>query len=302
MTFPLPASSWTKSLRPFCASVVVAAAIGLSACGGGSSGGSEAGVPDVTPTPKTRSELGCNGVDGQLDSLQAALSDKLTGLNGQPLPLVSQEALTALINDALDLLDATAETLALTAAAGSSNDPGALTPVVNQLLCVTGAVGEVLVSVTNAATTPLADKLPLIGRLTEIIALQEGLLEILASFNNVGTIAFVADLLKDTTSSIADIVEQALEVTSVGNGEVVVGVLQPVTQLLRDLSSSFRELELGQENRFANKLVDSVTDLVHGLADNLGPLGVVLTTVLDNLEVTLTAVKEVIAGLVDVLI
>lgn len=303
MTFPLSASSWTRSLRPFCASVVFAAALGLSACGGGSSGGSEVGAPEVTPTPKTRAELGCQGVDGQLDSLQATLADRLeTGLDGQTLVLVSGEELTALINDVLDLLDATAETLSLAAAAGSSNDPGTLTPVVNQLLCVTGAVGEVLVSVTSSATTPLADKLPLITRLTEIVALQDGLLELLAGFNNTGTIAFVAALLKDTTLSIAEIVDQALGVGSVGGGVVVSGVLHPVAQLLHDLSASFRELELGNENRFATKLVNSVTDLVEGLADNLGPLGVVLTTVLENLEVTLTAVKELIAGLVDVLI
>lgn len=292
MSFSLP-------LRPLAVSAVLAATLGLSACGSGdSASGDSAAAP---PNIQTRAELGCAGVAGPLDGLQTPLANSLTsGLSGQPAVAATAAELTSLVNDALDLVDATANGAGSLQALGSGGDPQLVAPVLDQLLCVTAAAGEILLSVTVAASTPVADRIALNGLLDTIVDLQAQLSTALGQIAAGGTVGPVAGILQQVTNTLSGVLSSPLGLTSLPGGGVLAGVLAPASDLLFDVSGSFGLLQGGDEQGFADALLGSVTQLVDGLAANLGPLGVVLTPVLNLLSPVLNLLSQLLGGLLGI--
>lgn len=289
MSSPLP-------LRTFAVSAVFAATLGLSACGSGdsSSGDSASAPPDI----QTRAELGCAGIAGPLDGLQTTLANSLTsGLAGQPALAATTTQLTSLVNDVLDLVDATADGAGSLQALSSGGDPQLVAPVLDQLLCVTAAAGEVLLSVTLAASTPVADRVALNGLLDTVVDLQSTLSTALGQIAAGGAVAPVAGILQQVTNTLSGVLSSPLGLTSLPGGGVLAGVLAPASDLLFDVSASFALLQGGDEQGFADALLGSVTHLVDGLAANLGPLGVVLTPVLNLLDTVVALLSQLLGGL-----
>ena len=208
MTFSLP-------LRPLAASAALAAMLGLSACdaGSGNTGGGGATLP---PDIQTRAEIGCAGVAGPLDGLQSSLGNALTsGLADQPAVAATSAQITALINDLLDLVDATADGAGSLQALGSGGDPALITPVLNQLLCVTAAVGEVLTSVTLAASTPVIERIALNGQLNLILDLQAQISTALTQIaEGGGAVEPVAGILQQVTNLLAGVLTNPLGFTN----------------------------------------------------------------------------------------
>lgn len=292
MSSPLP-------LRTFAISAVFAATLGLSACGSGSdsSGDSSSAPPDI----QTRAELGCAGVAGPLDGLQTTLASSLTsGLSGQPALAATTDQLTALVNDVLDLVDATADGAGSLQALSSGGDPQLVAPVLDQLLCVTAGAGEVLLSVTVAASTPVADRVELNGLLDTVVDLQSTLSTALGQIAAGGAVGPIAGILQQVTNTLSGVLSSPLGLTSLPGGGVLAGVLAPASDLLFDVSGSFGLLQGGDEQGFADALLGSVTHLVDGLAASLGPLGVVLTPVLNLLSPAVALLSQLLAGLLGV--
>lgn len=292
MSSPLP-------LRTFTISAVFAATLGLSACGSGSdsSGDSSSAPPDI----QTRADLGCAGVAGTLDGLQTTLANSLTsGLSGQPAVAATTAQLTALVNDVLDLVDATAGGAASLQALSSGGDPQLVAPVLDQLLCVTAAAGEILLSVTLAATTPVADRVELNGLLDTVVALQSTLSTALGQIAAGGAVGPVAGILQQVTNTLSGVLSSPLGLTSLPGGGVLAGVLAPVSDLLFDVSGSFAPLQGGDEQGFADALLGSVTHLVEGLVASLGPLGVILTPVLNLLSPVVALLSQLLGGLLGI--
>lgn len=289
MSFPLP-------LRPLAVSAVLAATLGLSACGSGDSS-AEPLPPDI----QTRAELGCAGVAGPLDGLQTTLASSLTsGLSGQPAVAATTAQLTALVSDVLDLVDATANGAGSLQALGSGGDPQLVAPVLDQLLCVTAAAGEVLLSVTIAASTPVADRVELNGLLDTIVDLQAQLSTALGQIAAGGAVGPVAGILQQVTNTLSGVLSSPLGLTSLPGGGVVAGILAPASDLLFDVSGSFGLLQGGDEQGFADALLGSVTHLVDGLVASLGPLGVVLTPALNLLAPVVALLTQLLEGLLGV--
>ena len=230
--------TFSLSLRPLAASAALAAMLGLSACdaGGGNTGGGGAALP---PDIQTRAEIGCAGVAGPLDGLQSSLGNSLTsGLSDQPPIAATTAQLTALINDLLDLVDATADGAGSLQALGSGGDPQLLTPVLNQLLCVTAAVGEVLTSVTLAASTPVLDRIALNGQLNIIRDLQTQIAMTLTQLAEGGAVGPVAGILQQVTNLLAGVLTNPLGFTSLPSDGILASVLAPAADLLMDISLS----------------------------------------------------------------
>lgn len=296
MTFSLP-------LRPLAASAALAAMLGLSACdaGSGNTGGGGATLP---PDIQTRAEIGCAGVAGPLDGLQSSLGNALTsGLGDQPAVAATSAQITALINDLLDLVDAIADGAGSLQALGSDDgDPALITPVLNQLLCVTAAVGEVLTSVTLAATTPVIERIALNGQLNIILDLQAQISTALSQIAEGGAVGPVAGILQQVTNLLAGVLTNPLGFTNLPSDGLLAGVLAPAADLLMDISWSFALLQGGDEQGFAEALLGSVTNLVEGLVANLGPLGVVLNPVLNLLSPVVNLLSQLLGGLLDILL
>lgn len=292
--------TFSLSLRPLAASAALAAMLGLSACdaGGGNTGGGGAALP---PDIQTRAEIGCAGVAGPLDGLQSSLGNSLTsGLSDQPPIAATTAQLTALINDLLDLVDATADGAGSLQALGSGGDPQLLTPVLDQLLCVTAAVGEVLTSVTLAASTPVLERIALNGQLNIILDLQTQIEMTLTQLAEGGAVGPVAGILQQVTNLLAGVLTNPLGFTSLPSDGILASVLAPAADLLMDISGSFALLQGGDEQGFAEALLGSVTHLVEGLVANLGPLGVVLNPVLNLLSPVLNLLSQLLGGLLGI--
>lgn len=294
MSFSLP-------LRPLAVCAVLAATLGLSACGSGGSSSGDSSAATLPPDIQTRAELGCAGVAGTLDGLQTTLANSLTsGLSGQPAVAATTAQLTALVNDVLDLVDATAGGAASLQALSSGGDPQLVAPVLDQLLCVTAAAGEILLSVTIAASTPVADRVELNGLLDTIVDLQAQLSTALGQIAAGGAGGPVAGILQQVTNTLSGVLSSPLGLTSLPGGGVVAGVLAPASDLLFDVSGSFGLLQGGDEQGFADALLGSVTHLVDGLVASLGPLGVVLTPVLNLLSPVVALLSQLLAGLLGI--
>ena len=292
--------TFSLSLRPLAASAVFAAMLGLSACdaGSGNTGGGGAALP---PDIQTRAEIGCAGVAGPLDGLQSSLGNSLTSaLSDQPPVAATTAQLTALINDLLDLVDATADGAGSLQALGSGGDPQLLTPVLDQLLCVTAAVGEVLTSVTLAASTPVLERIALNGQLNIIVDLQAQISTALTQIAEGGAVGPVAGILQQVTNLLAGVLTNPLGFTSLPSDGILASVLAPAADLLMDISGSFALLQGGDEQGFAEALLGSVTHLVEGLVANLGPLGVVLNPVLNLLSPVLNLLSQLLGGLLGI--
>ena len=295
MTFSLP-------LRPLAASAALAAMLGLSACDAGSGNVGGGGGTTLPPDIQTRAEIGCAGVAGPLDGLQSSLGNALTsGLGDQPAVAATSAQITALINDLLDLVDATADGAGSLQALGSGGDPALITPVLNQLLCVTAAVGEVLTSVTLAASTPVIERIALNGQLNLILDLQAQISTALTQIaEGGGAVEPVAGILQQVTNLLAGVLTNPLGFTNLPSDGVLAGVLAPAADLLLDISGSFALLQGGDEQGFAEALLGSVTNLVEGLVANLGPLGVVLNPVLNLLSPVLNLLSQLLGGLLGI--
>ena len=292
MTFSLP-------LRPLAASAALAAMLGLSACDAGSGNVGGGGGTTLPPDIQTRAEIGCAGVAGPLDGLQSSLGNALTsGLGDQPAVAATSAQITALINDLLDLVDATADGAGSLQALGSGGDPALITPVLNQLLCVTAAVGEVLTSVTLAASTPVIERIALNGQLNLILDLQAQISTALTQIAE--AVEPVAGILQQVTNLLAGVLTNPLGFTNLPSDGVLAGVLAPAADLLLDISGSFALLQGGDEQGFAEALLGSVTNLVEGLVANLGPLGVVLNPVLNLLSPVLNLLSQLLGGLLGI--
>ena len=297
MTFSLP-------LRPLAASAALAAMLGLSACDAGSGNVGGGGGTTLPPDIQTRAEIGCAGVAGPLDGLQSSLGNALTsGLGDQPAVAATSAQIPALINDLLDLVDAIADGAGSLQALGSDDgDPALITPVLNQLLCVTAAVGEVLTSVTLAATTPVIERIALNGQLNIILDLQAQISTALSQIAEGGAVGPVAGILQQVTNLLAGVLTNPLGFTNLPSDGVLAGVLAPAADLLMDISWSFALLQGGDEQGFAEALLGSVTNLVEGLVANLGPLGVVLNPVLNLLSPVVNLLSQLLGGLLDILL
>ena len=173
----LPMSSTEKapaSLKPFLGGVILSCCAALAACGGSSSSEAES---TSSETPLYSAEIGCTGASGPLDNLQTRLADGLsTELAGQPGGAAYAGQLTSLVVQALDLVDALAVGAASLAAVRSGGDPSLVAPVYHELLCVTAAVAELVLSASLEVTTPLAERQVLQGLLGTLVELQQVLL------------------------------------------------------------------------------------------------------------------------------
>ena len=204
------------------------------------------------------------------------------------------------IRDRLDLVDATADGAGSLQALGSGGDPQLLTPVLDQLLCVTAAVGEVLTSVTLAASTPVLERIALNGQLNIIVDLQAQISTALTQIAEGGAVGPVAGILQQVTNLLAGVLTNPLGFTSLPSDGILASVLAPAADLLMDISGSFALLQGGDEQGFAEALLGSVTHLVEGLVANLGPLGVVLNPVLNLLSPVLNLLSQLLGGLLGI--
>lgn len=267
------------SLRPFMLGLLAAGTLGLAACGSGSPPSSASGS-DTPPDIQTRAELGCVAIAGPLDALQNPLSATLTsGLQNIPDTVSVAGELVTLVIDSLDLVDSLAQAASTLNPNATNPDAALLEPVLDQALCTTAAVGETLLSLTLAATTPVADRLELNGLLNTVVALQTTLQSALGQLSNGGSVPALALVLQQVTNTLGGVLASPLGLTTLPGGQVLGMVLQPVSALLIEISGSMSALADGNEQLFVQDLLGSVTNLVDSLAAGLGPLGVVLTSV-----------------------
>lgn len=278
------------------AGIALALLAGLSACGSGSDPSSTT-ASNMLLTP---AEVGCQPVSGPLDTLQGALTSGLTQVLkiNQSNQNTTAVHLEDLINSALDLIDATANGAASLQTAANGGNPGLVTPILNQLLCVTATTGELLVSATKDATTPAAQVPVLNGLLSEIVSLEEGLEATLAQVSADKPVPFIAGLLSNAANTLAVILHNAA--TSFPGVSDISGVIAPVTELLSNLSTSLAAMQSGDVNSFANDLLGAVSTLVNGLVANLGPIGSVAQPLVYLLDGGLNLVSQILSKLLGI--
>jgi len=297
--------SLLASGRPLLVCLVTAVTLGLAGCSGGSSSTGSGSGFDTPPTIQTRAQLGCVPVAGPLDTLQTPLSTALTsGLQNLPAAGGVVNQLVTLVVGSLDLVDALVAGVGGLNPKNSQNPQNAavLKPVLDQALCTTAAAGELLLGVTLDVTTPLADRIKLNGLLNTVVALQLQLQKALGDLANGGAVPAVALLLQQVTNTLGSVLASPLGLTTLPGGQVLGAVLQPVSTLLIEVSGSLTDLAAGNNRAFVSGLLGAVTDLVDGLAAKLGPLGVVLTTVVSALTPVLNLVGNLLAGLLGIAI
>ncbi len=299
----LPMSSTEKapaSLKPFLGGVILSCCAALAACGGSSSSEAES---TSSETPLYSAEIGCTGASGPLDNLQTRLADGLsTELAGQPGGAAYAGQLTSLVVQALDLVDALAVGAASLAAVRSGGDPSLVAPVYHELLCVTAAVAELVLSASLEVTTPLAERQVLQGLLGTLVELQQVLLlgsQALPSALEPGQLA---EDLGYVTQTLAGVVASLANTTSVLPGGLGDAVLMPVAGLLLDVTASLNALGAGDTQAFAQLLIDSITHLLNALAERLGPLGIVVNAVSALFEPALDALAALLGALLGILL
>ena len=299
----LPMSSTEKapaSLKPFLGGVILSCCAALAACGGSSSSEAES---TSSETPLYSAEIGCTGASGPLDNLQTRLADGLsTELAGQPGGAAYAGQLTSLVVQALDLVDALAVGAASLAAVRSGGDPSLVAPVYHELLCVTAAVAELVLSASLDVTTPLAERQVLQGLLGTLVELQQVLLlgsQALPSALEPGQLA---EDLGYVTQTLAGVVASLANTTSVLPGGLGDAVLMPVAGLLLDVTASLNALGAGDTQAFAQLLIDSITHLLNALAERLGPLGIVVNAVSALFEPALDALAALLGALLGILL
>lgn len=289
------------SFRPLMLGLLAAGSMGLAACGSGSPPSSDAS--DAPPDITTRAELGCVAVAGPLDALQTPLSNTLaSGLQRLPETVAIADELVTLVINTLDLVDSLAQAAGTLNPNATNPDTALLAPVLDQALCTTAAVGETVLSITLAATTPAADRLELNGLLDTVVALQATLQNALGQLSSGGTVPAVALLLQQVTNTLGNVLASPLGLTTLPGGQVLGAVLQPVSALLVELSGAMSALAGGDEQLFVQDLLGSVTNLVDTLAGNLGPLGVVLTTAVHALTPAIGLLETLLGTLLGNLI
>lgn len=292
-----------QSLRPFVIGAITAAVLGLTACGSGSPPASDSAANETPPDIQTRAELGCIAVAGPLDTLQTPLSSALSSsLQNLPDTVAVVGELVTLVVDTLDLVDALAQAAGTLNPNASSSDTAALEPVLDQALCTTAAVGETLLALTLDVTTPLADRLELIGLLDTVVALQTTLQSAIGQIANGGTVPALALVLQQVTNTLGSVLQSPLGLTMLPGGQALAGVLQPVSALLIEVSGSMSSLAEGDEQMFVDDLLGAVSHLVDNLAANLGPLGVVLTTAVNALAPVINLLDTLLTNLLGLVV
>lgn len=288
------------SLRPLMLGLLAASTLGLAACGSGSSPPSSSDTP---PDIQSRAELGCVAVAGPLDALQNPLSTTLTsGLQNLPDTVAVSGELVTLVVDTLDLVDSLAQAAGTLNPNATNPDAALLEPVLDQLLCTTAAVGETLLSLTLDVTTPLADRLELNGLLDTVVALQTTLQTALGQLTDGGTVPALAQVLQQVTNTLGGVLASPLGLTTLPGGQALAGVLDPVSSLLIEVSGSMSALADGDEELFVDDLLGAVSHLVGNLAANLGPLGVVLTTVVNALAPVINLLDTLLTNLLGLVV
>lgn len=307
MNFPISRSrEASTSLKPLLGGVLLSCCAALTACddssstGGAASPSSEAPTNSADEMPRFSAEIGCTGVSGPLDNLQSGLADRLgTGLAEQPGGAYAGQ-LASVVVQTLDVVDALANGAGSLTALSSGGDPSLVAPAYHELLCLTAAVAELLVSASLDATTPLAEQEALQGQLDILVELQRILLGGAQSLPNVLDPARVAEDLGYVTQTLAGVVGSLANSTL--PGDVDDAVLMPVAGLLLDVTASLNALSSGDTQAFAQQLVDSVAGLVDALAERLGPLGVILNPVNALLTPALNALAALLGGLLGIVL
>lgn len=303
MNFPMSGTPKTSaSLKPFIGGVILSCCAALVACDDSSSTSTDA-ESTSSETPLSSAEIGCTGASGPLDNLQTGLADRLnTGLTDLPDGAAYAGQLASLVIQALDLVDALATGAGSLAALRSGGDPSLVAPVYHELLCVTAAVAEVVLSASLDATTPLAEQEVLQGLLGTLVELQQVLLLGSQALPSVLDPAQVAEDLGYVTQTLAGVVASLANVLSVLPGGVGDALLMPVAALLLDVAASLNALGSGDTQAFAQLLIDSVTHLLDALAEGLGPLGIILDAVSALLAPVLDALAALLGGLLGILL
>ncbi|MDM4771503.1 hypothetical protein [Solimonas sp. SE-A11] len=290
----------TASLKPFLGSVILSCCAALAACDGASSSDTES---PSSETPLYSAEIGCTGASGPLDNLQTGLADRLNKeLADQPGGAAYAGQLASLVTQALDLVDALATGAGSLAALRSGGDPSLLAPVYHELLCVTAAVAELVLSASLGATTPLAEQQVLQGLLGTLVELQKILLLGSQALPSVLDPGQIAEDLGYVTQTLAGVVASLANTLSVLPGGLGDAVLMPVAGLLLDVTASLNALGSGDTQAFAQLLIDSVTHLLEALADGLGPLGIFLDAVIALLAPVLRALAAQLGGLLGIVL
>ncbi len=300
MNFPKSSThKASASHKPLLGGVILSCCAALAACGDSSSTDAESSAG----TPLYRAEIGCTGASGPLDNLQTRLTDSLnTGSADLPDSAAYAGQLASLVVEALDLVDALASGAGSLAALRSGGDPSLVAPVYHELLCVTAAVAELVLSVSVDATTPLAEQQALQGLLGTLVELQQVLLlgsQALPTELDPGQIAVS---LGYVTQTLAGVVASLAATTSVLPGGLGDAVLMPVAGLLLDVTAALNALGAGDTQAFAHLLIDAVTQLLDALAEQLGPLGIVLDAVSTLLAPALDALAALLGGLLGILL
>lgn len=301
MSFPMSSTEKAPaSLKPFLGGVILSCCAALAACGGSSSTDAESSSSE---TPLARAEIGCTGASGPLDSLQARLADDLnTGLADLADSATYAGQLASLVVEALDLVDALAVGAGSLAALRNGGDPSLVAPVYHELLCVTAAVAELVLSASLDVTTPLAERQVLQGLLGTLVELQQSLLLGSQALPSVLDPGQLAEDLGYVTQTLAGVVAGLANTTAVLPGGLGGAVLMPVATLLLDVTASLNALGTGDTQTFALLLVGSVTHLLDTLAEGLGPLGIVLNGVSVLLDPVLNALAALLGGLLGILL
>lgn len=152
------------------------------------------------------------------------------------------------------------------------------------------------------ATTPLAEQPVLQGLLGTLVEVQQALLlgsQALPSMFDPGQLA---EDLGYVTQTLAGVVASLANTISVLPGDLGEAVLMPVAGLLLDVTASLNALGAGDTQAFAHLLIDSVTHLLDALAEQLGPLGIVVDAVSALLAPALDALATLLGGLLGILL
>lgn len=287
------------SLKPFLGGVILACCAALAACGSSSTDAESSS----SETPLFRAEIGCTGASGPLDNLQARLADRLNaGLAGLPDSATHARQLASLLVESLDLVDALAAGAGSLAALRNGGDPSLVAPVYHELLCVTAAVAELVLSVSLEVTTPLAEQQILQGLFGTLVEIQQALLLGTQALPSVLDPGQLAEDLGYVTQTLAGVVASLANTAAALPGGLSGAVLMPVATLLLDVTASLNALGTGDTQTFAQLLVGSVTHLLDTLAEGLGPLGIVLDGVSVLLDPALDALAALLGGLLGILL
>lgn len=295
-SFQHPASSWSRLIRPVAIGCALAVAASAAGCSSSSSGSA-----DSAPSLQSRADLGCGGVSGPLDGLESTLTNTLTaGLGYQPVLQATTVELTSLVSDVLDLVDATAQGAGSLLTLNTNQDPKTLAPLLNQALCVTAAVGDVLTSVGSSTSSSGDDAAAMNSQLAAVSGLQARLQSALDQLAATGAVPSVAGLLQDVTDGLSDVLSKTVAKLPVDGA--LAGILGPVAELLVGVGDSLATLQSGDTRGFAADLVNAVEALISALVSKLGPLGVVLTPVVNTLNSALDLVSDLLGRVLGLLL